>query len=138
MKITKEFLKELKESGEILETCDKINIAIVGSRNFYDFKKMAESIESIINVDNIGFIISGGAKGADTLAERYADLRNISIRVFKADWLRFGSSAGPKRNIKIIAACDICFAFPTRGSKGTRHDIDLCKKTNKICYVFES
>ena len=43
-------------------------------------------------------VVSGHAPGADQSGEGWASLRGIPIKTFKADWARWGRSAGPKRN----------------------------------------
>jgi len=39
-------------------------------------------------------LVSGGAKGADTLAERFAKELGIDCEVFLADWNKHGKAAG--------------------------------------------
>lgn len=67
-------------------------VAIVGSRNFNDYDLLNERLKTY--VDNISEIISGGAKGTDSLAEGFADEYNIKKTIFKAEWDKFGRSAG--------------------------------------------
>ena len=43
-------------------------------------------------------IVSGGAHGADAMAERYAKERGYHLVVFEAEWERLGKKAGPARN----------------------------------------
>jgi hypothetical protein len=64
-------------------------------------------------------IIHGGATGADTLAQAYANDRVIPTLVFKADWDKYGRAAGPKRNAAMLkqGKPDLVIAFP--GGKGT-------------------
>jgi hypothetical protein len=47
---------------------------------------------------NIIEIVSGGARGTDTFAERWAKENNILIKIFKANWDMYGKSAGYIRN----------------------------------------
>lgn len=114
-----------------------MKLAIIGSRSFTNFEHLNEMLTPYTH--EISEIISGGAPGADKLAEQWADLHNIPVTVFKADWEKFGRSAGPKRNHDIIMNCDECIAFWDGESTGTKHSIGLCKKYNKpvrvISYV---
>ena len=80
--------------------------------------------------------MSGGAKGADALGERYAEIHNIPTKIYYADWKKFGRRAGPIRNVDIINRCDVCVAFWDGQSHGTKHDIDLCREQHKLCIIF--
>lgn len=116
-----------------------MKLAVVGSRNFNDYGMMVYYVDMFnFQWKEITEIISGGAKGADSLAEKYASERNIPIKVFKPEWDKYGKSAGFKRNIKIIDECDALIAFWDGKSKGTKHSIDLAKKQHKkvIIYYF--
>ena len=79
----------------------------------------------------INSVISGGAKGADTLAERWANENNIPIILYKPAWKKYGRAAGLRRNENIIESCDFCLAFWDGKSKGTKFSIDLCKRLKK-------
>jgi len=111
--------------------------AIVGSRGFNDYEIMKRFINDTIQKEGIEIdtVISGGARGADTLGERYAKENNFNTVIFPAEWDKYGKSAGFKRNVTIINNCDVCFAFWDGESHGTKHDITLCKEKNKPCYV---
>lgn len=61
-----------------------ISLAIVGSRNFMDYPLMkqiiAETLEKWnIPLDQIYKVLSGGAKGADLLASKWAKLHKIQM-----------------------------------------------------------
>ena len=130
-------------------------IAIVGPREFNDYKYLRQKlIDFCFDVRYVGNsngdwtpeyiskhhnikIVSGGAKGADTLAEKFADEYNLEKLIFKPDWDLCGKRAGFIRNAKIVDNCDVLFAFQINKSKGTQHSIDLAKEKNKEVYVFE-
>lgn len=111
----------------------KKKLAIVGSRSFTDQRLFDKLLDSYSN--NVEVVISGGARGADTLAERWAKKHNIPCIVYTADWDTYGKRAGYLRNVKIIKECDVCIAFWDGKSKGTQHSISLCDKLNKRCKV---
>lgn len=106
-----------------------MKLAIVGSRNFTNYEIVEETLSTL--EEPITEIISGGAPGADSLAEDWAKKQNIPITVHKADWAKYGRAAGPKRNKKIIEDCDICIAFWDGTSKGTKNAIALSQKAGK-------
>jgi hypothetical protein len=114
-----------------------INIAIVGSRTFYQYEYLCEITDGVVHSfesDEIS-IISGGARGADSLAERYAAERGYPLIVFNADWGLHGKSAGYKRNVQIVEAADYLIAFWQNGSPGTKHSIDLAYDRGIRTYI---
>lgn len=115
-----------------------MKIAIVGSREFNDYELLSSTVNAFIKAQNIldkPVIISGGANGADKLAEQYAKENHFGLTIFPAEWDKYGKSAGYKRNVQIIDECDVCFAFWNGTSKGTKMDIDLCHQKHKPCFV---
>jgi len=110
-------------------------LAIVGSRTFDDYDLLVKEVDKLASKTKITRIVSGGASGADTLAEHYARTNDISLCVYPADWKKYGKRAGFLRNHKIIEECDICLAFWDGNSKGTKHSIDLARDTHKKTYV---
>ena len=109
-----------------------MKVAIIGSRTFFDKSKLIQQMD---NLQNISLIVSGGARGADTMGEQYARERNIPTKIFLPDWERFGKSAGFKRNVQIIEAADMVVAFWDGKSAGTKHSIELAKRSGKECKI---
>jgi hypothetical protein len=109
----------------------KIRLAVVGSRSFTDRGLLCETMKKILAKYDIEAIVTGGAKGADSLGANYAMENNIPLVVHKPDWGRYGKSAGFVRNHDIIKDCTHCVAFWDGESRGTKHDIELCKKLGK-------
>jgi hypothetical protein len=109
-----------------------MKLAIVGSREFTNYS-MAFDILSQIH--DVNLIISGGAKGADTIAERFAESRHIPILIIKPEWNIYGKRAGFIRNTTIVNECDKLIAFWNGSSKGTQHSIDLAIKQVKLLSV---
>lgn len=108
-----------------------MKLAIVGSRDFNDYDELVRFIESKFDLSRIDTVVSGGAKGADALAERFAEEHNMKMIVKKAQWERYGRAAGPKRNKLIIEEADVVAAFPTSKSTGTRNSMQLARKAGK-------
>lgn len=73
-------------------------------------------------------IIEGGAKGADSAAADWAVVNWTKLKTFKADWNKYGKSAGYRRNIQMLTEGkpDLVVAFP--GGKGTAMMVDIAKK----------
>ncbi len=117
-------------------------IGIVGSRQFNDYVSFEKCVFKILSNWNINFknitIISGGAQGADTLAEIFAKKYNISMTIYKPDWKKYGKGAGIMRNTDIINECTHVIAFPSRTGKGTQDSIRKAQTKNipvKIIYI---
>jgi len=100
----------------------QIKLAIVGSRSILDEKQVNSIIESTIfdlicDGAEITHIVSGGAVGVDTIAEKYADNMRINKIIIKPDWDRDGKSAAFKRNTVIAKACDMMLVIHDPKSK---------------------
>lgn len=102
-------------------------IGIVGSRGFNDYELMCD----VLKMFKITKIISGGAKGADSLAKKYAKEHNIPIIEYLPDWNKYGKSAGYIRNQDIVSNSEVIIAFWDMKSKGTKHSIDIATKMYK-------
>ena len=101
-----------------------INLGIVGSRNYVDYESFKAHIVETLNKwditpTNIESVVSGGARGADSLAERWAKENDISTTVFKPDWKTLGKKAGILRNTDIVNGSSHIIAFPMKDSIGT-------------------
>ena len=105
-----------------------VRVGIVGYRNFTN-KAIFDQVINEFSEEHgqITTVISGGANGADTLAEEYARGNNIHLIVHYANWEN-GRSAGPLRNTKIVADSDYLIAFLSDKSKGT---LDTIRKAEK-------
>jgi predicted Rossmann fold nucleotide-binding protein DprA/Smf involved in DNA uptake len=108
-----------------------MKLAIVGSRNFSDYKVLSDFILSKFNLSEVDAIVSGGAKGADSLAEKFAHEHNLLLIVKEADWAKYGRAAGPIRNQLIVDEAAAVVAFPTPSSKGTLSTMNLATKKGK-------
>jgi hypothetical protein len=106
-----------------------MKLAVIGSRNFNDYELLKRSINE--SFEDVTTIVSGGARGADSLGERYAKENGISTEIYLPNWDRYGKSAGYRRNVDIINNSDSVIAFWDGQSKGTKHSIDISNKAGK-------
>jgi predicted Rossmann fold nucleotide-binding protein DprA/Smf involved in DNA uptake len=117
-----------------------MKIGIVGSRLFdnYDFVKQSilDALD-VIDMRNIDTVVSGGAKGVDTLGEQFADEFNLKKLIFRPDWKKDGKGAAMLRNTDIVNNSDILFAFPIKESGGTWNTITKAKRKGVKVYVWE-
>lgn len=112
----------------------EFKVVIAGGRDFNDFPTLCTMMDKLlaeqININKIT-IISGGARGADTLGERYARLRNFSLIKVKADWNKHRKSAGFIRNKEMLNIADGVVCFWDGKSKGTGHMVNITKSSLK-------
>jgi hypothetical protein len=108
---------------------------IAGSRTITD---MAVLIEAIKDANfEITEIISGGARGVDSLAERYAQLIHIPSKVIDANWRLNGKLAGFVRNEEMAQQAEALIAIWDGQSKGTKHMIETAIRYHLKIYVKE-
>lgn len=104
-------------------------VAIVGSRSFTDYDKFKKVIDPF--GDKITKIVSGGASGADCMAEYYANDFKIPVEIIYPDWKKYGKAAGPIRNRQIVEMADYIVLFWDGISRGTKSTLDICKELKK-------
>lgn len=108
-----------------------MHIIVAGCRDFNDYSVVENEMMNYIGkfIGKIEIeIISGGAKGADALGERFAKEYNLSLKVVPADWKTYGRSAGPRRNELMARMAGTLIAFWDGKSRGTKNMIDTAKK----------
>lgn len=107
-------------------------VIIAGSRDF-ETEEHYLQLESQMDKLILAFglpdeIVSGAARGADRLGERYASANGIKITRFIPDWDRHPKRAGFLRNEEMANYADTLVAFWDGHSKGTRHMIEYAIK----------
>lgn len=121
----------------------EFNVIICGSRDYDNYEKLKDACDFYlsrkIQSGEKVVIISGGARGADSLGEKYAKERGLEVKIFPADWEKYGKRAGIIRNKKMAEIANACIAFPNAYSenKGTRNMITLAKQMNLLVRVIE-
>lgn len=105
-----------------------IHVIIAGSRTFdsYDRLKYTLAKLNLLNVECT--IISGTARGAGQLGERWAAEFNKPVIRMPADWNKHGKRAGYLRNEEMAKIASHLVAFWDAKSPGTGHMIDLANK----------
>jgi len=105
-------------------------VIIAGGRDFDDYGLLCESCGRLLaqkHQTHSIVIVSGAAKGADTLGERYAHERGYAVEKYPADWEHDGKAAGPIRNAQMAKVADALIAFWDGNSRGTQNMIDLAR-----------
>ena len=108
-------------------------IIIAGGRDFMDYNLLKEKTNKILQEKKVTHkivIISGCARGADTLGLRYASENAFDVEEYPADWDKYGKKAGYVRNVEMAENADSLIAFWDGKSKGTKHMIDIATERN--------
>ncbi len=106
-------------------------VIIAGGRDFKDYDLLKTKLNKILsNINTPIVIVSGKARGADSLGERYAKEMGYEIAEFPANWDKYGKRAGYIRNEEMAKYAEACVCFWDGKSKGTKHMIDLTNKHN--------
>ena len=114
-----------------------MNIAIIGSRKFTDYEFLKSEMEKFISeysFDEV-VIVSGGAKGADSLAEKFANEKVYKTLIFQPEWEKYEREACRLRNTQIVENAEVVFAFWDGTSPGTKDSIEKAKKLGKFLYI---
>ena len=110
-----------------------MRVIIAGGREVHDYSKLLEAIDEC--QFPIATVVSGGARGADALGERYAEEMGLNLKIFRADWETHGRAAGPIRNRKMAENADALIAIWDGESRGTKNMIETAKKLGLLVYV---
>jgi len=103
-----------------------MRVVIAGGREFNNYELLREICDEHITPDSE--IVSGGARGTDTLGERYAKETGRDLKTFPADWNKHGKGAGHIRNKQMAEYSDMLIAFWDGESKGTKNMIETSMK----------
>lgn len=106
-----------------------MKLLIAGSRQIENF-----DISPYISKD-VDTILSGGAKGIDSLAEEFADKNNLSKIILRPKYDLYGKAAPLKRNELLVNMADRILVFWDGKSRGTKYTIKYAKKTDKAITV---
>ena len=116
---------------------DKLRILVCGGRHFSDYALLEKTINGVIAESGCKDIeiVSGHCVGADRLGELYAEKHNVQVKIFPAEWKKYGKRAGSMRNKQMIDYISgfknkIVVAFVSAKTKGTRNTISLAKRAN--------
>ena len=119
---------------------ENFKVIIAGSRGFSNYKLLKEKCNEYLREKRKEYniiIISGGARGADTLGEKYAQDEGFSLEKFPANWNKFGKSAGFRRNEQMAEVADALIAFWDGKSHGTKHMIEIMENKKLLVKVIK-
>lgn len=110
-----------------------MKVAVIGSRNAdtgiygYILQQLPAGCSEIL---------TGGARGVDTLAKRAAKQLHVKYTCCRPNYRKYGRVAPLVRNGQIVDRCDYVLAFWDGHSRGTRHALSLCIKRRKPFRIF--
>jgi YspA, cpYpsA-related SLOG family len=113
-----------------------MKLIIVGSHTFTDYQFLCQTLAP--ERPRITQVITGGARAADQLGYRWAWKHAVRHQCFRADWERFGKSAGVRRNYQMAQAGDMLLAFWDGRSAGTQHMISCMQQLGKPVVVIRT
>lgn len=111
-----------------------MKVIVAGGRNFTNYALVEEAIK--ISGFEISQIVSGKAKGVDTLGEVWALANNIPVEPFPADWSQHGRAAGPIRNRQMAEYADALIAIWDGESKGTANMIQQARNKKLDVFIY--
>jgi hypothetical protein len=116
------------------------HIAIIGSRSFNDYPVLESIVMNMLNDKGVKLsdltVISGGAKGADSLGREFSQKHGTQYKEFLPDWEQFGKRAGFVRNAEIVKNSDYVIAFWDGQSKGTRNSLEVAQNLGTPYYAY--
>jgi hypothetical protein len=104
-----------------------LKVIVAGSRDFSDYELLKSQLDLIFG-DCAIEIVSGAAKGADRLGEKYAKEKGYLVTRFAAYWNRYRKAAGYKRNEQMAKYATHAVIFWNGFSLGTKNMIDLANQ----------
>jgi hypothetical protein len=110
-----------------------MRVIIAGSRSITDYAKVCDAVQR--SRFPISRVLSGMARGVDTLAIRYAAEKGLPLDPFPAQWSKWGRCAGYRRNVQMARNADALIAIWDGMSPGTRHMIEVAKASGLRVFV---
>jgi hypothetical protein len=110
-----------------------MKVIIAGSRSITSYPVITLAVYQ--SGFDITEVVSGTARGVDTLGEQWATLSGISVKRFPADWGRLGKRAGHERNHQMLQYADALIAVWDGKSPGTRSMIGIARTALMPVYV---
>lgn len=116
-----------------------MKVAIVGSRDYPRLDWVWDFVTKLAARRPDTVIISGGARGVDTVAAVAARAAGLHVIELIPEWERLGRYLAPfARNSQIVDEADAVVAFWDQESKGTKDTIDKALAAGKKVQVILS
>ncbi|KKM95698.1 hypothetical protein LCGC14_1185570 [marine sediment metagenome] len=109
-----------------------MKLIIAGGRDYTFSPANLLNLNKLSKRVGVDEVVSGHARGADTCGEEWAISLDIPVKVFPADWEKYGKQAGFIRNAEMAQYADAVVLFP--GGKGTEHMYNIARKHKLTIY----
>lgn len=105
-----------------------MRLVIAGGREFDNYELLKAAVSEVLGKHPLSQleVVSGAARGADRLGERWARENGVALRQFPADWNQHGKRAGYLRNEEMADYADAVLVLP--GGRGTDHMAQSAKR----------
>ena len=117
---------------------DAFRLVIAGSRSFTDYGTLVNAVD--LYLKNLApkrpvVIVSGTARGADRLGEKYAYDKGYKLEEYPANWHYYGKAAAVKRNAQMAQLADAAIVFWDGQSAGAKNMIECAEAQRIPCEV---
>ena len=121
-----------------------MKVCVCGGRDYDDQEYIFSVLDDLHAEKPITLLIQGAQKrydkelkryvGADYHAKMWAKSRKVPFKEFKADWDKYGRSAGPKRNEKMAkeSGMQLCVAFPRENGTWGNGTVDMIGRARQM------
>lgn len=109
-----------------------MKVIIAGSREGFTLRDVEEAVKD--SDFDITHVISGGARGVDSLGNQYAVDNSLRLTIKPAEWETYGKSAGYRRNVEMADIADALIVLIKDGSKGSTHMKEIATKKGLPIY----
>jgi YspA, cpYpsA-related SLOG family len=111
-----------------------MKIIIAGSRDVTSYEAVAAAVQHSTWAPTE--VVSGCARGVDSLGESWARNHGVAVKDFPANWAEHGVRAGPLRNLDMAEYADALIAVWNGRSAGTRHMIESMHRRGKPVFIY--
>lgn len=94
-----------------------MKVIIAGGRRYIPTDEDLVLLKKLHGLYGFTEIVSGGCRGGDKVGENFARQEVIQLKVYPAEWSKYGRAGGPMRNYAMARYADAVILFP--GGRGT-------------------
>lgn len=110
-------------------------LSVSGSRCWTDYALIKRILDFYREHHEVELVVHGGAEGADSLCQRYADENGIPCQVVRPDYATHGRRAPLVRNGDIVESGEALIAFWDGESRGTMDAMHKALNLRRTVYL---